>query len=159
MKKIILPFAATVLLVAPSVSADSLKVEPLIAEAEVTSVDNVEERAVKVSWAEVIGPSKSIWTDAFALSSSVFSLPLKQVTQAPTTSWSTEAKVEYRLYKLSGSQYVDTGIYDIVTGSYTYPNAAPAEIEGSGSISSGTYKIKITNKTSVNLSVTGNLSM
>jgi hypothetical protein len=80
-----------------------------------------------------------------------------QVLQS-TTSWSTSAEVEYRLYKQSsGSVYADTGIYDIVYGTYTYPNAGPCTL--SGTISPGTYKIKMINRTSLSTSISGNISL
>lgn len=167
MKKLLVPFAATLFLITPSVaSAASLESEspidmttgvtPVDTPAD-TPIDEIVLRATKVSWSEVVGPSKSIWTDAIVINSSKSSLKLEQVIQGPTTSWTTSAKVEYRLYKKSGSDYVDTGIYDICDGTYTYPNAGPVKLEGS--ISSGTYKIKIINKKSVDTSISGYVSI
>ncbi|MGE7114794.1 hypothetical protein [Lysinibacillus sp. NPDC047702] len=167
MKKLLVPLltTATLFFVAPSALAAS-KSESIVDTTTVTTVDATEvtpidttieiaPRATTVSWSETIDASQSVWSDVFYISSSKSSLKLNQVLQA-TLSLSTPAKVEYRLYKQSsGSTYTDTGIYDVLDGTYTYPNAGPCTLYGT--ISSGTYKIKMINKTSVKTTISGNI--
>ena len=72
-----------------------------------------------------------------------------------TTSESKRKKaiVEYRLFKLDSSgSFIDTGIYNVLevsNGKYNSKNAGNLY----GSISPGTYKIKITNKNGEDLQV------
>ncbi|MFK5707302.1 hypothetical protein [Lysinibacillus boronitolerans] len=169
MKKILVPFlaTATMLLVAPSALAAESKSESLVdTTTEITPVDGTEVTpvdgtteimplATTISWADTF--TTTMWSDPFYISSTKSSLKLNQVLQA-TQSWSTPAKVEYRLYKQSsGSVYGDTGIYDVLDGTYTYPNAGPCTLYGT--ISPGTYKIKMINKTSEKTSISGNISL
>ena len=95
--------------------------------------------------------STSANTDAFVISSSLSSLKLTNIQQS-TTDRFTAAKVEYRLLKQNSSgAYVDTGIYDVLEGSFNPMNRGTTTLYGS--ISSGTYKIKITNKNGTNVKI------
>lgn len=104
-----------------------------------------------ISWQlNNIATSKS--TEEFVITEYVEELKLDKIKQStPSESKRSKAKVEYRLLKLDSSgSFIDTGIYNVLEGSM-----GKAKSDGNlfGSISPGTYKIKITNLNSKDLQV------
>ncbi|WP_318617214.1 hypothetical protein [Sporosarcina sp. YIM B06819] len=81
-------------------------------------------------------------TEEFVITKYVDELKLDNIKQGTTSESKTKAIVEYRLLKLdSNGSFIDTGIYNVLRGS-----KGKSKSDGNlhGSISPGTYKIKIT---------------
>ncbi|MFJ5766496.1 hypothetical protein ACIP9C_14175 [Lysinibacillus sp. NPDC093210] len=91
-------------------------------------------------------------TEEFVISDYVNELKLNKIKQSTASeSKRVEAKIEYRLLKLdSKGTFIDTGIYNVLEGSKG-KNKADGNLYGS--ISPGTYKIKITNLNGEDLQV------
>ncbi|MFF2754432.1 hypothetical protein ACFVR1_11890 [Psychrobacillus sp. NPDC058041] len=91
-------------------------------------------------------------TEEFVITKYVDELKLDNIKQSTTSeSKRTKAIVEYRLLKLDSSgSFIDTGIYNVLEGS-----KGKSKSDGNlyGSISPGTYKIKVTNLNSEDLEV------
>lgn len=81
-------------------------------------------------------------TEEFVITEYVDELKLDKIKQS-TTSKRLKAKIEYRLLKLDSSgSFIDTGIYNVLEGS---KGKSKSDNSLFGSISPGTYKIKLTN--------------
>ena len=91
-------------------------------------------------------------TEEFVITEYVDELKLDKIKQSTTSeSKRTKAIVEYRLLKLDSSgSFIDTGIYNVLEGSN---GKYSSNSNLYGSISPGTYKIKITNKNGEDLQV------
>jgi len=83
-------------------------------------------------------------TEEFVITEYVDELKLDKIKQSTTSkSKRLKAKIEYRLLKLDDKgSFIDTGIYNILEGS---KGKNKSDDNLYGSISPGTYKIKITN--------------
>ncbi|MCH1625232.1 hypothetical protein [Fredinandcohnia quinoae] len=133
MKKYFVVLLSVLLLALPSFTFAS----------ENMSNDTIQPLAVTVNW-QKNNIATSTTTDGFYIGSSRSSLKLTAIQQSTTSIW-TSAKIEYRLLKQNSSgSFVDTGIYDVLEGSFNPANRTSTTLYGT--ISPGTYKIKITNK-------------
>lgn len=96
--------------------------------------------------------ANSVSTEGFVITKYVDELKLDNIKQSTTSeSKRTKVKVEYRLLKLDSSgSFINTGIYNVLEGS-----KGKSKSDGNlhGSISPGTYKIKITNLNGEDLQV------
>ncbi|MFK5710742.1 hypothetical protein [Lysinibacillus boronitolerans] len=91
-------------------------------------------------------------TDEFVITEYVDELKLDKIKQSTNSeSKGLEPKIEYRLLKLdSKGSFIDTGIYNVLEGS---KGKGESDSNLFGSISPGTYKIKITNLNGIDLKV------
>lgn len=96
--------------------------------------------------------STSVNTETFTITEYGDELNLDKINQHMTANTKrTEPKMEYRLYKLDyNGSFTDTGIYNILEGSKCISKSTG---NLHGSISPGTYKIRITNLNGENSTV------
>lgn len=116
-----------------------------------STVSKNEAKDNNITW-QLNNIATSSTTEEFVITEYVDELKLDKIKQS-TTSESTrvEAKIEYRLLKLDSSgSFIDTGIYNVLEGSKG-KNKSDGNLHGS--ISVGTYKIKITNLNGEDLQV------
>lgn len=107
--------------------------------------------ANNITW-QLNNIATSASTEEFVITKYIDELKLDNIKQNTTSeSKRTKAIVEYRLLKLDDSgSFIDTGIYNVLEGS-----KGKSKSDGNlhGSISPGTYKIKITNLNGEDLQV------